>query len=170
MILVGLVDPLSSKVQKAGDKFRIQVDAPVILGGKEVLSVGDQGMGEVIDAAPPGMGGRAGKLVLAAHYIDHHGIRVPLRAFKLGGSGSGHGGESIAVGIALSAVSPLASIAALSIEGGQVEYPAGTKATAKIAGLVDLSPGQDLSVPLTPEPPTAPSAPPAAPVIATSGK
>jgi hypothetical protein len=171
VILVALVDPLSSRTQKAGDKFKIRVAAPVSIGGTEVLSVGDEGVGEVIDAAPPGMGGRGGKLVLAARYVDHRGIRVPLRAFKLGGSGSGRAIESLAVTEAVSFIG-------LAVEGDQIDYPAGTQAIAKVAALVDLSPITPAAPAAAPSVPPAPPAPVAAaapvsaapPVVSSANK
>lgn len=131
--MLELVDPLSSKTQKPGDTFAIRLAEPVVVGDKVVLAAGDTGRGEVIDASPAGMGGRGGKLVLAARYIDQDGVRIRLMAFKLGGAGDSHAVSSLIVSEAVGYIG-------LVVQGDQIDLPAGTRATAKLAAPVDLPP------------------------------
>ncbi|MFI4973391.1 MAG: hypothetical protein ACHP84_02505 [Caulobacterales bacterium] len=140
IVEIELVDALSAKVQKPTDKFGIRLSEPLVIDGVVVMRAGALGQGEVIDAAPPGMGGRAAKLILAARYVEQDGVRLPLRSLKLGGSGKGSTGGSIAVAEAGGLVfGPLAYVG-LAVKGGNVDLPAGTHATAKVAADLDLAP------------------------------
>jgi hypothetical protein len=131
-VTLALVDELSSKTQKAGDRFRIRLAAPIAVDGQIAVAAGAEGVGEVIDAAPGGMGGRGGKLVLAARYLETGAVRLPLQSFKIGvGSGKDYSTASL---VTSEFVGPLA----LAVHGGNVVWPAGSPATAKISTAVTL--------------------------------
>ena len=129
-----LVDPLSSKTQKAGATFHIRLDQPITVDGQVAVAAGAEGVGEVIDAAPGGMGGRGGKLVLAARYLESGGVRLPLQSFKIGvGGGADRSNASLIVS---EVVGPFG----LAVHGGNVDWPAGTAATAKLSAAVTVAP------------------------------
>lgn len=126
LVAVELTEPLSATKAKAGDRFGLRLVEPIAVDGVVVVPAGALGWGQVIDAKAPNIGGRPGRLVLAARYLESGTLRLKLQSFKLGGGGRDNSG--LAVG-AVIAVGPVGAL----IPGGGVEYPAGTRATAKVA-------------------------------------
>lgn len=108
-----------------------------MIDGVAVVPAGVMGWGEVIDAKPAGIGGRPARLVLAAKYLEHGSLRLALQSLKLAGAG-GKDNSGLAVGVVM-AVGFLGAL----VEGGGVEYPAGTRASAKIAASVTAPPPAD---------------------------
>jgi hypothetical protein len=156
VIELKLVERVSSKIQKTGDTFAFQLAEPIVVDGKVVALAGVSGGGEVIDAAPPGYGGRAAKLVLAARYLMVGDTRVPLQSLKIG-TGSGRD-YTAASWVASQAI----GVGGLLVTGGNVDYPVGTLATAKIAVDITLTPVADSAPPPTttePAPQPGPSPP-----------
>ena len=138
VVEIELTQAVSSKVQKQGSPFGLRLAEPLSMNGKVLMPAGAAGSGEVIDAAPSGMGGRSGKLVLAARYVDSGGVRLSLRGFKLGGSGKNRLTETLVVEEAV-------GIVGILIQGGDLVYPEGTRAFAKVAADIDLPPVADES-------------------------
>ena len=91
-------------------------------------------MAEVIDARPAGFGGKPGKLVIAARYVDYAGHRIILHAMMLGGSGQNNGTASLAMGLATG------FLPGMIVQGGDLAYPAGTTTSAKVGADVTLPP------------------------------
>jgi hypothetical protein len=83
------------------------------------------------------MGGKAGKLVLAARYLALGGERVPLRGLQLSGAGRDRTNPATVVGLSGFAFAPL-GLVGLAVPGGNVDFAAGTRATAKLASDVFL--------------------------------
>lgn len=159
---IELVDHVSTKIQKAGDTFALRLAEPLVVDGSVVLRAGAPGVGEVIDSAPPGMGGKGAKLVLAARYVEQDGVRVRLRSFKLGASGHAYAKTAEVVSLVGAEVFPPLAFVGLAVTGGNVDYPPGTRANAKVAEDLTLPPTS--SGPLSLEtPPPAPSAVPSTP-------
>ena len=130
-VVLEIVVPLTSKDCRNGEMFPIRLARSVDLGGGNIVPAGTPGMGQVIQAAKAGFGGRPGELVLAARYLDFGGVHIALRSFSFADTrGHDHSGTAEAVAIAAGAVG---SIAALFITGGEVRVPAGTVAYAKTA-------------------------------------
>ncbi|HEV2366184.1 MAG TPA: hypothetical protein VGS12_18550 [Caulobacteraceae bacterium] len=152
MVTVELAEPVGTKTDHRGDHFFLRLAEPVVVDGRTMIAAGAYGAGEVIDAAPGGAFGRPAKLVLAARYIDVDGVRVRLDALRLGGEGRDHATTAVVA----SAV-PYAGVLAILIPGGNVEYPAGTRASARIADDVVLPP--DTPPPSPPATPPAPTTP-----------
>lgn len=121
-----LAEPLTSKLNKRGDKFAIRLAEPIRSKAGILIPAGATGVGEVISAAKAGMLGKPGELLLAARYLEYNGERVPLRTFRMGASGK----NNAAVVMAASFVIPLAFV----IPGGDIEMPAGARANAKLTG------------------------------------
>lgn len=142
LLVVELTEPLGSSSSKAGDHFGLRLAEPIEIGGSVVVPAGVMGQGEVIDAKPAGIGGRPGRLVLAARYLESGGLRLNLQSFKLGGGGRDNSSLAVGATIAVGLVGVL-------VPGGGVEYPAGTRATAKIASDVTAPPSTPPAAPST---------------------
>jgi hypothetical protein len=154
LVSIRLAEPLSSRRAHPGDHFAIELAEDLTVGDVVVAPKGGVGYGEVIDAAPAGMAGRGGKLVLAAREVRVGVLRLPLRGFRL--SSSGRNQSSVA---AIASATPyVGAVLGFAITGGEIDYPEGVRANAKLAA--------DIFVPiLTPPTPAVPgSAAPAAPV------
>lgn len=129
---IEITETLVSNERKAGDAFALRLARPIMLEGVEVVPAGTTGVGEVIHAAPARASGKAGELILAARYLDWHGVRIPLRATRLGGAGNDRSGVVAGATIAI-------GVFALFIHGGQMQIPTGTPAQAKLAQALPLS-------------------------------
>ncbi|TCS18089.1 hypothetical protein [Caulobacter sp. BK020] len=130
---VELVDTLSSRVNKLGDRFALRLAQPISSRGVDVVAAGATGQGEVIDAARAGMGGRQGKLIISARYLDLNGRRVRIRGMTFMASGKSR--VDLATGVLLA---PYVGVAAAFIQGGEIEIPAGARATVRLAEDVEL--------------------------------
>ena len=131
-VQVELADDVSTKVQKSGDTINLKLAAPLIVDGRIVLREGTPGVGQVVEAVKPGIGGRAGKLVLAARYLTKGGEQIPLQGLQLAGAGASKANEAQAVGLTGIAFAPLGFIS-LAVQGGDLTFPAGSTASAKVA-------------------------------------
>jgi hypothetical protein len=139
MVAVQLVGPLSTHEVKTGDAFALRLAAPVIVDGQVVLPMGAPVVGRVVQAAKPGLGGKGAKLVVSADYVQTPGGNVPLQGLKLAGKGEDRSAAANVAGVASIAFAPL-TILGFAIQGGNIEIPAGTIATARIAKTADLTP------------------------------
>jgi hypothetical protein len=132
VVQVELAQPVSTKHQRSGDTFAFRLAAPLIVDGRILLPAGTLGVGEVVTSAKPGLGGKSAKLVLAARYLSLRRTQVPLQALQLSAAGKDNSTTAQAVGLTGIAFAPLGFVG-LAIRGGDVEFPAGTRATAKLA-------------------------------------
>lgn len=132
IVVETLVD-LGSAVSRSLDTFPIRLAEPVVVDGHEVLPAGSTGEGEVVHAKKSGGSGTPGELVLAARWLDACGTRLRLRSMHvaLAGQGAVATVNAINAGAALAPV-PI-GLVGFAIRGRNVLYPAGTRATAKIA-------------------------------------
>jgi hypothetical protein len=133
VVEVELVDPLSSSTNRLADRFTIRLSQAIAKDGVEIVPAGATGQGEVIDAARAGMGGKQGKLIISARYLDLNGRRVRIRGMTLMASGKSR--VDLATGMLLV---PYVGLAAGFVQGGEIEIPAGARATVKLAEDVDL--------------------------------
>jgi hypothetical protein len=131
IIEVELVDPLSSRTSQIGDFFALRLRAPIVVEGREIVNAGAVGAGEVIDADSSGFGGRQGKLIISARYLDIGGQRVRIRGMQL----TAVGRDRVNTALAVSMI-PYAGIAGIFLSGGEIDLPAGAYGTARLA--VDL--------------------------------
>ncbi|MDP3854079.1 MAG: hypothetical protein Q8Q77_10235 [Phenylobacterium sp.] len=125
---IELVGTLSSATNKLGDRFAIRLAAPISSSGVEVAAAGATGEGEVIDVARAGISGKQGKLIVAARHLDLDGRRVRVRGMSLMVSGKSR--VNLATGVMLV---PYAAPVAILIKGGEIEIPAGTRTTVRLA-------------------------------------
>lgn len=133
-VRIALVDEVSSKSRLPGDHFAIRLAAPIIVDGRIVAPAGATGQGEVIDAEKGGGGGKPGKLVLAARYLEVNGAHIKLKALRLGAGGDS---EFTQMQVAAQFIGP----AVMFMNGQEVDYPAGTRALAKVSEDVTLADG-----------------------------
>ncbi|HEU0306444.1 MAG TPA: hypothetical protein VFR30_05700 [Lysobacter sp.] len=136
-----IAQALNSAVQKRGDRFAITLHAPLVHKGVVVIPAGTAGMGEVVHADKSRGGGKPGELLIAARYLELDGAQIPLRGLKFGGQGQDT--SKVALGVAM-AIGPFAHF----IRGKEIEIPAGTLVTAKLAQDFPVSaPSSDQSIP-----------------------
>jgi hypothetical protein len=126
LVAITLDEPVGSNSRKRGDKFAIELAEPIVVDGKTVAPAGAKGVGEVVYADHSGGGGTPGKLVLAARYIDVGDTRIRLKAFNLAA-----GGDSDYRSLAFATA--VIGVGVFLINGGEVLYTRGTRASAKIA-------------------------------------
>jgi len=132
VVMVQLAEAVSTKTHKTGDTFAIRLAEPVVVQGQIVLPAGTTGVGEVNDAAKPGLGGKGAKLVLSARSLTGPGgTQLPLKGLQLAVNGQGHAGTATALGLGGIGFAPL-GIAGIIVRGGEATLPAGTEATAKL--------------------------------------
>ncbi len=127
-----VVDPISSKTALRGQTFALRLAHPLRTAEGVLLPAGTAGAGEVIHAERSRGGGKAGELILAARYLQGPDGPIKLRGMKLGGSGSDKTGAAMGASLIL----PLGGF----VRGTEIEIPAGTAASAKLAGAIRLPP------------------------------
>jgi hypothetical protein len=137
LVQVELAGEVSTKTQKAGDSFTLRLVQPLVVNGKVLLRPGTPGEGEVIEASRPGMGGKPAKLVLAGRYLRTRHARIAIQGLQLSGHGHDNSMAAQAVGLSGIAFMPLGFVG-LAVRGGDVTFPLGTTATAKLASDVYL--------------------------------
>jgi hypothetical protein len=121
-----IVDPLSSADRKRGDRFAIRLHTALRRGDAIVIPAGTVGVGEIVHGERSRGGGKPGELLLAARYLELDGVQVPLRALKFGGQGQDKTNAALGTAFVLG---PFAHF----IHGREIEIPAGTVVTAKLA-------------------------------------
>ena len=126
LLVLEILDPISSARAKRGDAFRLRVQEDVSVGGVVLLAAGTEGVGEIVHAEPSRGGGKPGELILAARRLQVGDRDVKLRGFKLGGAGKDTSG--VAMGVAVG-IGPFAHF----IHGKEIEIPALTAGIAKLA-------------------------------------
>jgi hypothetical protein len=146
IIEIALVDAVSTKTAKQGDKFAIELVSPISLDGAVLVPAGTRGVGQVVDSQPPGSFGKPAKLSIAARYLELNGAQIPLKATKLAVRG-----QDNTAGVYAASWVPYAGILAGAIPGGGTELAAGTHAFAKLAS--------DLDAPASTPPPPPTSTP-----------
>jgi hypothetical protein len=138
VVMVQLAEPVSTKTHKAGDTFAIRLAEPVVVRGQIVLPAGTKGVGEVTNSSKPGLGGKGAKMVLSARSLTGPGgTPLPLKGLQLAAIGKGREKAATALGLGGIGFAPLGFVG-IAIHGGDVEFPAGTEATAKLAASATL--------------------------------
>jgi hypothetical protein len=146
VVEVELAGPVSTRTQKTGDTFALRLATPLVVDDRILLRAGTPGVGEVVEAARPGLGGKAAKLVLTARYLQADGRRVPLTGLQLARAGRSNSMQASAVGLTGIVFAPLGFIG-LAVRGGNVDLPEGVRASARLASDVVL-PSQGPAAPV----------------------
>jgi hypothetical protein len=134
-ILVEIVTPLSSRTSTVGQIIELRLVEPVMAGDQIAIPAGTTGAGEVIDAAPAGLGGRPGKLVVSGRHLELNGTRIRIRGMTMNLGGERMTNTSTAVSLM-----PVVGVIGPFIQGGNIEIPAGTRAQARIAVATTVAP------------------------------
>jgi hypothetical protein len=128
LVHVVMVDAVSSKTAKRDDMFTLRLVEPIMAGDQILVPAGPTGEGQVVDAGRGGFGGKQGKLVLAARNLSVDGQRIALNGMTFGVGGKDTSGDVLAVSLI-----PYVGLASLFMTGGDIDVPAGARATAKVA-------------------------------------
>lgn len=140
-IEIEIAEPVSSKTHRQGNHFAIRLAEPITVDGRLVVPAGTPGVGEVVHSAKAGGAGRGGELILAARYLELDGQRIALRSFRYGRrQGKDKSASVNTANMAAAAVMPAASLIGFLVKGGNVNIPANTRATAKVAAATSLPP------------------------------
>lgn len=124
-IVVEVTELVSTRTAKVGHMFALKLAEPLVWNGTVIIPEGTPGKGEVIDTGKPGMGGKPGKLVLAARYLEFEGRQVPIRALKMRMGARDNVSGAMAATVVV-------GVFGLAVTGGHMEAPAGMQATAKL--------------------------------------
>lgn len=126
-ITIEAAEAIGSKTATKGQSFAIRLAEPILVDGKVAVPTGVPGRGEVVHSEKAKGGGKPGELILAARFLDYGGTRIPLRSFHASQKGHDRVGDVNAVSFL--AIGP----GGFFIKGGNIEVPAGTRATSKVA-------------------------------------
>ena len=137
LVQVELAGPVSTRTQKTGDTFALRLAEPLVIDDRIVLREGTPGIGYVVEASRPGLGGKAAKLVLEARYLEIGHRHVPLDGLQLARAGRSNTTAASAVGLTGLVFAPLGFIG-LAVRGTNVDFPAGERASARLASEVVL--------------------------------
>lgn len=73
-----VLNEVSTRTSKPGDRFVLRVDEPVVVNGTTVIPVGAKAWGEVLSAEGSGVVGKAGKLGARLLYVEAGGAELGL--------------------------------------------------------------------------------------------
>jgi hypothetical protein len=119
------VEPVSSKVNRSGDRFALRLREPLRYGAVVLVPAGTPVHGEVTHATENRWGGIAGELILAARYVQLPQGRLRLRS-SIAASGKSRTGAAATTVI-------LFGIAGVFVQGDNRTMPAGTALSARLA-------------------------------------
>lgn len=83
-----VVNEVSTKIAKAGDRFLLRLAQPLVVGDRVVIPRGAQAWGEVTDAKGNGIAGKSGKLATRLLHLEFKGEKLALNGTP-GGAGQG---------------------------------------------------------------------------------
>ena len=131
VVAIEIDEFLSARKSFEGQQFQLHLAEPIVRDGRVLVPAGAKGLGEVIEAKRPGIGGKPGVLTLAARYVDAGPVRIRLGHFGFSRAGHDEVAASMAVGMAV-------GLPGLLITGDDVKVNAGTRAYAKLVADVPL--------------------------------
>ena len=134
IVQVELTEALSSQTSQQEQIFGLLLAEPIIVDGREVVPAGAIGGGEVIDAHRSAFGGRPGRLIISGRFIEIGGQRARIRGMQITAAGADR--VNAALGVSMI---PYAGVAAIFIQGGAVEIPAGARGTALLAADIEIA-------------------------------
>lgn len=120
-----VVREVNSRSAKAGDRFRLRVNAPVVLDGATVIPIGSAAWGEVISAKGTGAAGGKGQLSLRLVNVD-----TAWGPVRLAGTQGAEGDANIG-GVVLGVLG--FGLLGLLNKGGNATFKAGDVIHASIA-------------------------------------
>jgi hypothetical protein len=78
LIRLMVLNEVSTRTVKAGERFVLRVDEPVTVSGVTIIPVGAKAWGEVLDAEGSGAGGKAGTLAVRLLHVEAAGAQLPI--------------------------------------------------------------------------------------------
>lgn len=140
-IRIEVTDRVHSRLNQTGQSFAFRLAEPLTVDGNILIPAGTPGVGEVVHAARARAMGKAGELILAARYLQFGETRIPLRTLRFGREqGRDNSGTVSTINMISAATVPGLSLIGFVIAGGEVDVPAGTRATAQITSETVLPP------------------------------
>lgn len=137
-VVFEFVTALDSKTSKIDETFPIRLLRPILVDGQVAVAEGTMGMGQVVHAAKAGFGGRAGELIVAVRYLDHRGVHIPLRRFRMGEPEMGEDRRGTAFGVGMAV--PLGGFL---VRGGEKEILPGTRGNAIVSADTEIEGAPD---------------------------
>ena len=125
-----VINEVTTKTHRAGHRFKLCVDKPVIIDGIVVIAVGATAWGEVTAATGSGNVGKSGKLEAKLLYVESRGLQIPISGNNAA-KGAGGGGET-ALGVL--ALGPLGLFA----KGNNAKIKAGELMTGFVEQDVEI--------------------------------
>jgi hypothetical protein len=119
------VDSVSSRASQPRDLFRLRVTRDVVVDGVVAIPAGSEAIGQVVHAARSAAGGKAGELIVAARSIRLPAGEVKLRS-GFGAAGKQRTGAALATALAV-------GVFGMLVHGKELELPAGTPLSARVA-------------------------------------
>lgn len=126
------VDTIGSRLNKPGDFFKLRVAVDVRIGDVLVIPAGTPATGQVVHAAKAGAGGKGGELILAARFLRLPQGEVRLRS-GFGATGRARVGASLATSVVV-------GVFGMLVKGKDLELPAGTPLSARLASDTEFPP------------------------------
>lgn len=143
-----VVDEVSTKIAKVGDRFLLRLAQPLVVGDRVVIPRGTQAWGEVTDARANGIAGKSGKLATRLLHLDFNGEKLPLNGTP---GGAGQGGN-LQIVLATLALTPWGLIA----KGNNAKLKAGDIVPGYLAAPYPAAPAPAAITPIATEPVATP--------------
>ncbi|HEX8401472.1 MAG TPA: hypothetical protein VF628_07165 [Allosphingosinicella sp.] len=129
LIRLMVLNEVSTKTVKPGERFVLRVDEPVVVAGRTIIPVGAKAWGEVLSAEGSGAGGKSGKLAVRLLHVDVGGAQLPISGESQAKGESGT--KQVVLGaIGLGLLAPLALLA----PGNNAKLKAGEIFNAYLTG------------------------------------
>ncbi|PTQ13320.1 hypothetical protein CLG96_04255 [Sphingomonas oleivorans] len=141
MIRLMVVNEVTTKTAKAGDRFLLRVDEAVVVDGVTVIPVGTKAWGEVVSAEESGVVGKSGKLSARLLNIELPSGTVALRGDNAT-AGAGGTGETVMGVLGLGPFGLLARGNNAKLKAGEIfnGYPATDMLFVKATGQLHPAP------------------------------
>jgi hypothetical protein len=120
-----LLEPLSSRTARQGQRFALEVTNDVSVDGLLVIPRGTRGVGEVDTVIEKGMLGKSGRLAIRPLFVEIGGARILLEGSARGKGDSGLGPVVLAA--------PLIGLSAAMFSGRSAVIPAGTPIVGRVS-------------------------------------
>jgi len=125
LVPVALVEPISSKTARVGDRFTVRAAEDVRIGDTVVIAAGTPGTGEITRVVRKGAFGRAGRIETRMLYIG-----TANRQIALNGSVEQRGRSGLLPTLAVATVAgPVSGF----VTGRSAEFPAGQRFSAYVS-------------------------------------
>jgi hypothetical protein len=119
LIRLMVLNEVSTRTAKPGDRFVLRVDEPVVVDGVTIVPVGAKAWGEVLSAESSGAVGKAGSLSARLLHLDLGGERIPISGENQ--SAGERGSTQLALGVlALGPLALLSRVNNAKLKAGEI--------------------------------------------------